>query len=136
MTKLTVIGCGYLGAVHAACMAQLGHDVIGIDVDAPKVALLASGRTPFFEPGFEEVLQSALASGRLSFTSDMSAAKGSDVHFVCVGTPQKRNEYAADMALSMPRSPRSSRTCPPATWSSASQPSRWERPGDWRTLSR
>jgi UDPglucose 6-dehydrogenase len=79
-------------------MAQLGHDVIGIDVDAPKVALLASGRTPFFEPGFEEVLQSALATGRLSFTSDMAAAQGSDVHFVCVGTPQKRNEYAADLA--------------------------------------
>ena len=98
MTKLTVIGCGYLGAVHAACMAQLGHEVIGIDVDAPKVALLASGRTPFFEPGFEDVLQAALATGRLSFTSDVSAARGSDVHFVCVGTPQKRTEYAADMA--------------------------------------
>jgi UDPglucose 6-dehydrogenase len=98
MTKLTVIGCGYLGAVHAACMAQLGHDVIGIDVDAPKVALLASGRTPFFEPGFEDVLKASLATGRLSFTSDMAAAQGSDVHFVCVGTPQKRNEYAADLA--------------------------------------
>ena len=98
MTKLTVIGCGYLGAVHAACMAQLGHDVIGIDVDAPKVELLASGRTPFFEPGFEDVLKASLATGRLSFTSDMAAAQGSDVHFVCVGTPQKRNEYAADLA--------------------------------------
>ena len=98
MMKLTVIGCGYLGAVHAACMAQLGHDVVGIDVDEPKVKLLASGKTPFFEPGFEEVLQAALASGRLSFTSDMASAKGRQVHFVCVGTPQKRNEYAADMA--------------------------------------
>ncbi len=98
MTKITVIGCGYLGAVHAACMARLGHDVIGIDVDAPKVALLASGRTPFFEPGFEDELLAALASGRLRFTADMAAAQGSDVHFVCVGTPQKRNEYAADMA--------------------------------------
>jgi len=98
MTKLTVIGCGYLGAVHAACMAQLGHEVTGIDVDVPKVELLASGRTPFFEPGFEEVLQAALASGRLSFTTDMAAARGATVHFVCVGTPQKRNEYAADLA--------------------------------------
>ena len=98
MTKLTVIGCGYLGAVHAACMAQLGHEVTGIDVDVPKVELLASGRTPFFEPGFEEVLQSALASGRLSFTADMAEARGATVHFVCVGTPQKRNEYAADLA--------------------------------------
>ena len=98
MTKLTVIGCGYLGAVHAACMAQLGHEVTGIDVDVPKVELLASGRTPFFEPGFEEVLQAALASGRLSFTADMAQARGATVHFVCVGTPQKRNEYAADLA--------------------------------------
>ncbi len=98
MTKMTVIGCGYLGAVHAACMAQLGHDVVGIDVDAAKVALLAAGETPFFEPGFAEVLQAALASGRLSFTTDMAAAKGRTVHFVCVGTPQKRNEYAADLA--------------------------------------
>ena len=98
MTKLTVIGCGYLGAVHAACMAQLGHQVIGVDVDLPKVELLASGRTPFYEPGFEEVLRSALASGRLSFTADMAEARGATVHFVCVGTPQKRNEYAADLA--------------------------------------
>jgi len=98
MTKLTVIGCGYLGAVHAACMAQLGHEVTGIDVDVPKVELLASGSTPFFEPGFEDVLKSALATGRLSFTADMAAARGATVHFVCVGTPQKRNEYAADLA--------------------------------------
>ncbi|MGS0685672.1 UDP-glucose dehydrogenase family protein [Nakamurella sp. GG22] len=98
MTKMTVIGCGYLGAVHAACMAQLGHDVVGIDVDDAKVELLSSGQTPFFEPGFAEVLQDAMSTGRLSFTSDISAAHGRSVHFVCVGTPQKRNEYAADMA--------------------------------------
>ena len=98
MTRLTVIGCGYLGAVHAACMTQLGHDVVGIDVDAEKVELLASGKTPFYEPGFSDVLREALETGRLSFTSDMSAAKGRSVHFVCVGTPQKRNEYAADLA--------------------------------------
>jgi UDPglucose 6-dehydrogenase len=58
MTTLTVIGCGYLGAVHAACMAQLGHDVLGIDVDAAKVASLSAGKPPFFEPGFPEVLTS------------------------------------------------------------------------------
>ncbi len=98
MTKMTVIGCGYLGAVHAACMAQLGHDVVGIDVDAAKVQLLAAGETPFFEPGFADVLKAALTTGRLSFTTDMAAAKGRTVHFVCVGTPQKRNEYAADLA--------------------------------------
>ncbi|MBM9468623.1 UDP-glucose dehydrogenase family protein [Nakamurella leprariae] len=98
MTTMTVIGCGYLGAVHAACMAQLGHDVVGVDVDAAKIALLNKGQTPFYEPGFEAVLAEALESGRLSFSTDMSAASGRSVHFVCVGTPQKRNEYAADMA--------------------------------------
>jgi UDPglucose 6-dehydrogenase len=97
MTALSVIGCGYLGAVHAACMAKLGHDVVGIDVDANKVAALAEGRTPFFEPGFPELLAQSLATGRLTFTTDMSAAKGRQVHFVCVGTPQKASSYAADM---------------------------------------
>ena len=98
MTSISVIGCGYLGAVHAACMAQLGHDVVGIDVDERKISALQEGRTPFYEPDFPEVLTEALQTGRLRFTSDMAAARGRSVHFVCVGTPQKRNEYAADMA--------------------------------------
>jgi len=98
MTTLTVIGCGYLGAVHAACMAQLGHDVLGVDVDVAKVGKLSDGEPSFFEPGFPDVLRSALATGRLTFSSDISDVKGRQVHFVCVGTPQKRNEYAADMA--------------------------------------
>ncbi len=68
-------------------MARVGHDVIGIDVDAPKVESLSAGRAPFFEPGFEAVLVEALASGRLTFTTDFGAARGSTVHFVCVGTP-------------------------------------------------
>ncbi len=97
MTKMTVLGCGYLGAVHAACMARVGHQVVGIDVDGPKVASLQSGTAPFYEPGFEQVLQEALATGRLTFTTDMSAAKGNTVHFVCVGTPQRAGENAADM---------------------------------------
>ena len=87
MTRMTVVGCGYLGAVHAACMAQSGHDVVGIDVDAPKVELLRAGRAPFYEPGFEQVLVEALATGRLTFTTDFAAARGNTVHFVCVGTP-------------------------------------------------
>ena len=97
MTSLTVIGCGYLGAVHAACMAHLGHDVVGIDTDLSVVEMLSAGKAPFFEPGFQEMLEAALATGRLTFTSDITAARGRAVHFVCVGTPQKRNEYAADM---------------------------------------
>ncbi|MET0866194.1 MAG: UDP-glucose/GDP-mannose dehydrogenase family protein [Nakamurella sp.] len=97
MTTLTVIGCGYLGAVHAACMADLGHDVIGIDVDQKKIDSLNAGVAPFYEPGFPELLRKALDTGRLRFTSEISAAAGAKVHFVCVGTPQKRGEYAADM---------------------------------------
>lgn len=92
-----MIGCGYLGAVHAASMAELGHDVVGVDVDAPKIDLLAQGKAPFFEPGFEELLGRTISSGRLRFSSEMTDAGGSQIHFVCVGTPQKRNEYAADL---------------------------------------
>src|SRR6478609_357392 len=98
MTRMTVIGCGYLGAVHAACMAELGHDVLGVDVDAAKIDKLNDGVAPFFEPGFPGVLARQLADGRLRFSSDMADARGRQVHFVCVGTPQKRNEYAADLA--------------------------------------
>src|SRR4051812_18521414 len=95
--KISVIGCGYLGAVHAAAMAELGHDVVGIDVDQRKIEALADARTPFYEPGFEDLLRQTLATGRLRFSSDMADAAGSQVHFLCVGTPQKRGEYAADL---------------------------------------
>jgi UDPglucose 6-dehydrogenase len=95
--RISVIGCGYLGAVHAASMAELGHDVVGIDVDQGKVDLLSQAKAPFYEPGFEELLQRTLATGRLRFSSDFAEARGSRVHFVCVGTPQKRGEYAADL---------------------------------------
>ena len=95
--KVSVVGCGYLGAVHAASMAELGHEVVGIDVDEPKITALNQARAPFYEPGFEELLARTLATGRLRFSTDISDAAGSQVHFVCVGTPQKRNEYAADM---------------------------------------
>jgi UDPglucose 6-dehydrogenase len=95
--KVSVVGCGYLGAVHAASMAELGHEVVGIDVDEPKIAALNQARAPFYEPGFEELLARTLATGRLRFSTDISEAAGSQVHFVCVGTPQKRGEYAADM---------------------------------------
>jgi UDPglucose 6-dehydrogenase len=95
--RISVVGCGYLGAVHAASMAQLGHDVIGIDVDVPKVEALAHGKAPFYEPGFDDMLTATLASGRLAFSSDVADAGQARVHFVCVGTPQKRSEYAADL---------------------------------------
>lgn len=95
--RISVIGCGYLGAVHAACMAKLGHEVVGIDVDERKIFELSSARAPFYEPGLEELLRDVQETGRLSFTTDMSAAAGSDVHFICVGTPQKKGENGADM---------------------------------------
>ncbi len=95
--RISVIGCGYLGAVHAACMAKLGHDVVGIDVDAEKISALSAARAPFFEPGLEALLVDVQATGRLSFTADLSAARGSQVHFICVGTPQKKGENAADL---------------------------------------
>ncbi|MFE0677354.1 UDP-glucose dehydrogenase family protein [Streptomyces sp. NPDC058867] len=96
--RLTVIGTGYLGAVHAACMADIGHDVLGVDVDAEKVGALAEGRPPFHEPGFGDVLTRALSSGRLRFTTDLrEAAEHGEVHFVCVGTPQRAGSKAADL---------------------------------------
>ncbi len=96
--KMSVIGCGYLGAVHAASMAELGHDVVGIDVDVAKIALLGEGRAPFFEPGLPEILSSALATGRLRFSTEMADAQGSTVHFIAVGTPQRKGEQAADLS--------------------------------------
>ena len=96
--KISVVGCGYLGAVHAACMAELGHDVLGIDVDDTKVAALSAGRAPFYEPGFEELLTRALGTGRLRFTTtpgdDLADV---DLHFIAVGTPQS-DTGAADLS--------------------------------------
>lgn len=96
--KLSVIGTGYLGATHAAAMAALGHDVIGLDVDADKIDALRQGIVPFHEPGLPELLREQVESGRLRFTTDVAEVGASaDVHFVCVGTPQKKGEYAADL---------------------------------------
>jgi UDPglucose 6-dehydrogenase len=98
LPRLTVIGTGYLGATHAVCMADLGFDVLGLDVDEAKVARLAAGEVPFFEPELPELLVKSLESGRLRFTTSFEeAGEFGDVHFLCVGTPQKKGEYAADM---------------------------------------
>lgn len=96
--KISVFGTGYLGATHAAGMAELGHEVIGVDIDAAKIDLLRRGEVPFYEPGLGEVLRRHVDSGRLRFTTDArEAAEFADVHFIGVGTPQKEGEYAADM---------------------------------------
>ncbi|GAA3840500.1 UDP-glucose/GDP-mannose dehydrogenase family protein [Brevibacterium ammoniilyticum] len=95
--KVSVIGCGYLGAVHAAAMASLGHEVVGVDVDEAKIAALRAGRPPFFEPGLADLLLGAQDKGSLDFTTDIADAAEARVHFVCVGTPQKPGEFAADV---------------------------------------
>ena len=95
--KVSVIGTGYLGATHAACMSSLGFEVIGVDVDSAKIELLTAGRVPFYEPGLEDLLQKEIASGRLTFSTDFNAIADADVHFICVGTPQKPDSLAADL---------------------------------------
>ena len=96
--RLTVIGTGYLGATHAACMAELGFEVLGLDVDPDKVAALQAARVPFYEPGLDELIAKQVAAGRLRFTTSVEeVAAFGDVHFLCVGTPQKRGEFAADL---------------------------------------
>lgn len=96
--KISVIGCGYLGAVHAAAMASLGHEVVGIDTDPARIELLESGRSPFYEPHLDELLANGVAAGRLRFSTDVEQAAGARVHFLCVGTPQRRDGSAADLS--------------------------------------
>ncbi len=94
-----MIGCGYLGATHAACMAELGYDVLGVEVDDAKRATLAAGQVPFFEPRLGELLAKHVASGRLRFTdSTAEAAAFADLHFLCVGTPQTAGGLGADVS--------------------------------------
>lgn len=97
--KLSVIGTGYLGATHAAAMAAIGHDVVGVDVDPARIDSLRRGIVPFHEPGLPELLEEQVALGRLRFTTDPAEAAEADAHFLCVGTPQRRGEYAADLSF-------------------------------------
>ncbi|GAA2392104.1 UDP-glucose dehydrogenase family protein [Nonomuraea africana] len=97
--RLTVIGTGYLGITHAACMADLGFEVLGLDIDVDKIRRLQNGELPIHEPGLEEILRRGLGSGRLRFTTSYEeAAAFGDIHFLCLGTPQKHGEYAADVS--------------------------------------
>ncbi|KHL01061.1 UDP-glucose dehydrogenase family protein [Sinomonas humi] len=95
--RISVIGCGYLGAVHAATLASMGHVVVGIDTDSHKVSQLARGFAPFFEPGLEELLAEGGATGRLDFATSMDLVRDCDVHFLCVGTPQSKTSELADL---------------------------------------
>ena len=97
--RITVIGCGYLGATHAAAMADLGHDVLGMEIDPEKRAALSRGEAPMYEPGLDEMLARGVASGRLRFTDSYAeVAAFGDLHFVCVGTPQEPERRAADVS--------------------------------------
>jgi len=97
--RITVIGCGYLGATHAAAMAELGHEVLGMEIDPAKRTALAEGRVPFYEPGLADLLARHVASGRLRFTDSYAEAGAwGDVHFLCVGTPQQAESLAADVS--------------------------------------
>jgi len=95
--KLSVIGTGYLGATHAACMASLGFEVIGFDTEASKIDLLSKGKVPFYEPDLEDLLAEQIKSGRLTFTNTINDLVDADVHFICVGTPQIKGGNAADL---------------------------------------
>ena len=95
--NLSVVGTGYLGATHAACMSSLGFTVVGVDTDAQKIAQLSRGELPFYEPGLDTLLASEIKTGRLTFTTDFSAVADADVHFICVGTPQSKDGLAADL---------------------------------------
>jgi UDPglucose 6-dehydrogenase len=96
--RLTFLGTGYLGATHAICMAELGYEVLGFDVDEAKIAKLAAGEVPFHEPGLDELLRKNLANGRLRFSTDYAeTADFGDVHFICVGTPQHADGMNADL---------------------------------------
>ena len=95
--KVSIIGTGYLGATHAACVASMGFSVIGVDVDQKKVESLNQGKVPFYEPDLEELLAKEVKSGRLKFTTNFSEVKDCDIHFICVGTPQQENSLAADL---------------------------------------
>lgn len=97
--QVSVIGTGYLGATHAVAMAELGYDVLGVEVNPARLACLQRGELPFFEPGLEEVMTANIAAGRLRFTSDAAeAAAWADVQFLCVGTPQKPGKKSADLS--------------------------------------
>ncbi|MBB5870324.1 UDPglucose 6-dehydrogenase [Allocatelliglobosispora scoriae] len=96
--RLTFLGCGYLGATYAICYAELGYEVIGYDVDVAKIENLSRGEVPFHEPGLDELLRRNVASGRLRFTTSIEeTADFGDVHFICVGTPQRSDGMGADL---------------------------------------
>ncbi len=130
--RVTVVGTGYLGAVSAACLAELGHEVLGVDRDTSRIEALADGRAPFAEPGLTEVLARNVAAGRLRFgTSLAEAATFGEVHLLCVGTPQRPDSGAADLSQLDTVVDALARPCSPGAWSWAGRRSRWAPPSGW-----
>jgi UDPglucose 6-dehydrogenase len=110
--RLIVIGTGYLGATHAVCMAELGFNVLGMDIDSAKIAALSTGEAPFYEPGLNPLLRKHLEPGRLRFTTSYAEAEDfGEVHFVCVGTPHVATATRPTCRTWRPHSPNS-----PNTW--------------------
>lgn len=97
--KISVIGAGYLGTVHAATLAAMGHQVIGLDTDAARIEQLAAGVAPFHEPGLVELLKEGHVGGRLTFTTDPALLAEAEVHFLCVGTPQSKTGNESDLSF-------------------------------------
>ncbi|AKE42065.1 UDP-glucose dehydrogenase family protein [Corynebacterium kutscheri] len=98
--NISVIGTGYLGATHAACLARLGHNVLGIDIDAQKISALENGEVPFYEPGLQAIVEQEIHAGHLRFSTSFSAAAThAHLHFLTVGTPQCADSYAADTSF-------------------------------------
>src|SRR4051812_32411383 len=95
---ISVLGTGYLGATHAACLAACGHTVVGVDTDPVRLELLRRGRTPFHEPGLDDLLRAGVEAGRLRFTDDLDEVVDARVHFLCVGTPQVADGDGADLS--------------------------------------
>jgi UDPglucose 6-dehydrogenase len=109
--RMSVIGCGHLGATHAACMASIGHEVVGVDIDEGKVSLLNSGKAWFHEPELDRLLSDNIRAGRLRFTTDFAeAGRFAQVHFIGVATPGGGTDRTTCRSC-MLRCPRLSRTC-------------------------
>ncbi|HET6628111.1 MAG TPA: UDP-glucose/GDP-mannose dehydrogenase family protein [Nocardioidaceae bacterium] len=96
--RISVLGTGYLGATHAACLAACGHEVVGVDTSPDQVAGLSTGVSPFHEPGLDDLLRTGVDSGDLVFATDYPRARAAQVHFLCVGTPQRAGSHAADLS--------------------------------------
>ncbi|GAA2928315.1 hypothetical protein GCM10020221_25260 [Streptomyces thioluteus] len=136
--KITVIGTGYLGATHAAAMAELGFEVLGLDVVPEKIEMLSRAEVPMYEPGLEELLGKHVAglagsSGRLRFTTSWEEVASSATSTSSVSTPRRSTASTrATCRTSTPPSPRSRRCCTAPRWSSASPPCRWASAPGWR----